>query len=535
MHHEFEELRRAVAAAVAADDAAAAVATVRPHARAMAAERGAEFRALIGSIPPTAWHGDAEIASAMGASYRSKGSPPGSSAIGYFEAAEANLAVAGREADPDRVTAWLGHAAALRTLGRLDAAKRQVQRALDLDADCSILPISVRIELGARGRLEAGMIDLHLGNLDAARGHLEYAHGLAADHLTRAERIECLGGLALIEFVQSGLSTASRHTVAARALAEGSDLWQTGYAAPALVADALIAAERQDLDESAALEAQMFEASLHNDWEPLSFVAAAYLRIADQRPTEGLDLLQRARVGFRAWSPPGLGASAEGLCRATILVYLDQGDEAWEILRTLPPYEHHILCPARIVAHLRLGHGDLSGAADALEGCEQIADDHSPRTMLDVRVVRAAIELGRGDLRLADVMFDRALVAVARTGSRAPWRLIPQGTLAALTARALTRGHGPEATQVLTELAESTQGQTRLIEPLSQRELLVLAEVVKGSTVGSIAAALYISPNTVKTHLRRLYRKLGVTTRAEAIRKAKSLGLGPSVTPDSPA
>ncbi len=62
----------------------------------------------------------------------------------------------------------------------------------------------------------------------------------------------------------------------------------------------------------------------------------------------------------------------------------------------------------------------------------------------------------------------------------------------------------------------------------------MLAEVEKGSTVGGIAAALYISPNTVKTHLRRLYRKLGVTTRSDAIRKAKALGLGGDITRESP-
>jgi LuxR family maltose regulon positive regulatory protein len=525
---------RTVEAALAAGDTAAAVARLRPIARAVAAERGADFRALVARIPAPAWHADAEIASAMGASYRAADSPRGSSAIGYFEAADAALAAADSAADPERVTVWLGHAAALRVLGQLDAAQGYLSRARELAGSGSIRSVPVRVGLDARIRLEAGMLGLHLGTLDASRSDLEFAHGLAAEHLTRAELIECLGGLALVEYVQSGLESAARHAGEVRALARGTELCPTGYTAPALVAETLIAVERNDLDGAAAIEAEMLDAARNTDWEPYSYIAASYHRLAARRLAEGLDFLQRARHDYRDWAPAGFGLSVEELTRATLLVHLEQGDEAWEILRDLPPHEHHILCPARIIAQLRLRHGDLRGAADALEGCERIADDHTPRTMVEVRMLRAAIEFARGDYPLSDVMFDRALVTIARTGSRAPLRLVPPGTLAGLTARARTRDHGPAAAGILNRIAAETEGESRPIEPLTSRELLVLAEVEKGSTVAGIAAALFVSPNTVKTHLRRLYRKLGVTTRADAIRKAKSLGLGRPVTRESP-
>lgn len=533
-HPVFQEVRQRVDTALAAGDPAAALAVVRPSARSLAVEHGAEFRALIAELPESAWHADSAIASAMGASYRAAGSPRGSSAIGYFRAAEAGFAAAGPEADPDRVTVWLGHAAALRVVGRLSSAQEFVQRARDLDVPGSILSLSVRVELGARCMLESGILNLHLGNLDTARSQLEYANGLAAEHLTRAERIEVLGGLALVEYVQAGIDAAARHSAEARALAADTRLLQTGFGAPAILAEALVATDRHDLDAATAVEAEMLDAASHTDWEPFSYIAAGYLRLAGRRLPEGLDFLQRAQRGYRTWSPPGLGLSVGELMRASLLMHLDQGDEAWATLRDLPAYEHHILCPARVVAQLRLRHGDLRGAAQALEGCEQIAADHSQRTLVDVRMLRAAIEFERADLALSDVMFDRALVAMASSGSRAPLRLVPPGTLAGLTARALTRAHGDEVTRILTRIAETTDGQARLIEPLSHRELLVLAEVEKGSTVASIATTLFISPNTVKTHLRRLYRKLGVTSRADAIRKAKSLGLGRRVTPDSP-
>ncbi len=534
LHPDFEELRRTVEAALAAGDPATALAAVRPVARGHAAEQGAEFRRLIGSLPETTWHEDAVIASAMGASYRAAGSPRGSSAIGYLNAADAGLAVAGRDADPDRVAVWLSHSAALRALGRLDAAAAYVQRTRDLDGPGSILSVPVRVELGARSTLEAGILDLHYGRLDSASNLLHFAHGFT-EQLTRSERIECLGGLALIEYTNAKLDTAERHIAEARELAAGTTLLASSFAGPVLIAEMLVAIEKHDLDRATAVEPEMLPAAHRGDWEPFGYVASAYLRLVDGRLIEGLDELQRARQAYRGWDDAHFGGATGDLLRAAILVALDHGDEAWAILRDLDPYPHHPLCPFRVTAQLRFRHGDLRGAAEVLAGCEALGDDHAPRTLMDVRMLRGAIEFERGEYALSDVMVDRALVTMARTGSRAPLRAIPPGTLAALARRALGRPQGDEARRILERVVEMTDGHDRLIEPLSSRELRVLAEVEKGSTVAGIAAALFISPNTVKTHLRRLYRKLGVTTRSDAIRKAKSLGLGRSVTRDSPA
>jgi LuxR family maltose regulon positive regulatory protein len=66
-----------------------------------------------------------------------------------------------------------------------------------------------------------------------------------------------------------------------------------------------------------------------------------------------------------------------------------------------------------------------------------------------------------------------------------------------------------------------------LIEPLSQRELEVLRLAAEGLTNLEIAQTLYVSINTVKTHLRNIYGKLGVTNRRAATAKATALGLIP--------
>ena len=67
--------------------------------------------------------------------------------------------------------------------------------------------------------------------------------------------------------------------------------------------------------------------------------------------------------------------------------------------------------------------------------------------------------------------------------------------------------------------------QGKLPEPLTAAELRVLEKLPERLTYTEIAAELYLSLNTVKTHLRHTYMKLGVTSRSSAVRRATSLGI----------
>jgi LuxR family maltose regulon positive regulatory protein len=64
-----------------------------------------------------------------------------------------------------------------------------------------------------------------------------------------------------------------------------------------------------------------------------------------------------------------------------------------------------------------------------------------------------------------------------------------------------------------------------LVEPLSERELEILALIGKGKTNQEIADRLYLSLSTVKWHTSNIYGKLGVANRTEAVGKGQSLGL----------
>ena len=71
-----------------------------------------------------------------------------------------------------------------------------------------------------------------------------------------------------------------------------------------------------------------------------------------------------------------------------------------------------------------------------------------------------------------------------------------------------------------------TQSQVaRLLEPLSKREIEVLHLIAEGRTNQEIATTLFLSVNTVKVHTRNIYGKLSAHHRADAVAKARALGI----------
>lgn len=64
-----------------------------------------------------------------------------------------------------------------------------------------------------------------------------------------------------------------------------------------------------------------------------------------------------------------------------------------------------------------------------------------------------------------------------------------------------------------------------VFEPPSPAELTVLRLLATELSVRQIGAELYVSPNTVRSHTRAIYRKLGVRSREQAVARASALGL----------
>ena len=89
-------------------------------------------------------------------------------------------------------------------------------------------------------------------------------------------------------------------------------------------------------------------------------------------------------------------------------------------------------------------------------------------------------------------------------------------------------GRFPPADPENADLTRAQSARSKLVEPLSERELEVLRLIAEGLTNPEVATRLFLSPNTVKVHARNIYGKLGVSNRTQAVARARSLGLLPT-------
>ena len=132
----------------------------------------------------------------------------------------------------------------------------------------------------------------------------------------------------------------------------------------------------------------------------------------------------------------------------------------------------------------------------------------------DADSVRAAVAFGaRGYLRWDASSIEMGL-GLSRVGLRAEGARIPQpavaGSPAPWSGAAPLNGSAP--TTVRSTVREATP-----VAALSMREMQVLSGMSQGKSNAQIGRELYLSEDTIKTHARRLFRKLGAKDRAEAV------------------
>jgi LuxR family maltose regulon positive regulatory protein len=145
-----------------------------------------------------------------------------------------------------------------------------------------------------------------------------------------------------------------------------------------------------------------------------------------------------------------------------------------------------------------------------------------PNTVVEVHLVDAEAALQADDEPAGRAALERALTEAEAVGVVRPFALAGPRTQQLLTARAAANGRGPFVALVAAARATVVPDPTVL---LSERELAILALLPSLLNAREIADEFTVSVNTVKSHIRSIYAKLGVSSRREAVLRAHDSGL----------
>ncbi len=343
---------------------------------------------------------------------------------------------------------------------------------------------------------------------------------------------DCLGQLAFVEAIAGELTTATRHAsdVLTARPADGVErgvvhaqlatVWT--HAARGELAQAVQRFESVSVRMSGLADGELHPGRA----AALGLVGARLAAVTgDSRLSADLGRLFRSAAGA------GFFGDQLRLARAEAELDAGQPTRAIQLLADAPRVSAEIRA-LRCRAWLLLG--DLSAAGTALR--VRPGEPAALLTQLQLELLEARLAHATGDWDLRTALVERALRTAAREQLRTPLRWAKDWLHTVVASdRVLMNRYGSFVTSIGTgsvggtddaEPATRQAGSvTAPATPLTRREADILARLGTMSTNEEIAAQLYLSTNTIKTHLKSLYRKLDVARRSDAVRRGRALGL----------
>ena len=323
---------------------------------------------------------------------------------------------------------------------------------------------------------------------------------LARRELRRAQRWVDAQGLAPADVAQFSLLTA-----------DGAATLESGDCASAL--------EKLQIAGDAALSKRAIgEAAVASIWQARARIALGELGGALECTHEARRLLQES-----APSSPIL--HRVDLMEAFIRHIGGDAVRAERLVQRVPPSDTRTLMWARVTVHRQ---------ANAVRRSVATIESGMPRIAIDKQVVLAMVAMKRGNA-LAEGHLTRAAELAGASGFALALLGCPPDLLSLAESLALRTSHDSlsqlvrqaQHAKVISETnsSSSAQGLPLARPQLSPGELQLITFLPGRDSNAEIAKQLGVSVNTVKTRLYRLYRKLGVDSRDDAINAARARGL----------
>jgi len=381
----------------------------------------------------------------------------------------------------------------------------------------------------ARRMTADGMADLRLaGYISSAIGgaivlaDIQIAQGRRHEAMTTYERAlqwatepgapvlrgaaDMYVGMSALHREHNDLKTATQHLLTSQALGELAGLQQNPYrwcAAMARIREA-----QGDLDGALDLLDQaerLYDGAFSPNVRPVA-----------TRKT-------------RVWVAQGRLGEALGWAR-------EQGLSVENELSYLHEFDHITLARVLLASYQSdRADGSTSGVVGLLERLLKAAEEGGRKgSVIEILVLQAIAYHAQGDLPAALLPLQRAL-ALAEPEGYVRMFLDEGASMMHLLREASAREIMPDYTDKLLAAFEAEKRRSEdkpdlplaqpLIEPLSQRELKILQLIAQGLSNREIGERLFLALDTVKGHNRRLFDKLQVQSRTEAIARARELGL----------
>jgi LuxR family maltose regulon positive regulatory protein len=332
------------------------------------------------------------------------------------------------------------------------------------------------------------------------------------------------GYLSWSALVSGALHDAARHADAAIEAARQAGLEESNLAwcVPRLTRAALLR-ERDEVEKASHELAIATEIARSARRPPTIFLAAlesARHALAAGAPDEVRAHLDAARQCMAAPTPIVLDQIAR--IEARIAVDADDAGADARIAAVLPGPDRTLLECRRALANRDAAEATRlleSLPAPSLTIRQQVEHDVCDARVRALRDLSAALTPLRAAVRLAaDVGLVRLLVDEGPEVHHLLDALPAEPAIDAFVTRVLD---GARRRPVPARRVDVST----LIEPISDREHDVLRFLASRLTFGEISGHLYISVNTLKSHVRAIYRKLDATSRHEAVERARQVGL----------